>query len=121
MTQTWPYDLAQVEIDEHELDDGDNVRRTQFADGFINQKRLATKALKIRRFSVAVAIDDVAAFRAWIEEHGNSWFSFVDPEDRVSRLCRVQGAKIPLRRVPDLLLPGNRKFYRGLVVLESLS
>ena len=117
--ESWPYDLAQVENDDHEIDDGDNTRRTQFEDGFIAQKRLATKALKVRRFTVAVAIDDVAAFRAWIEEHGNSWFSFVDPEDKVSRQCRVQNGKIPLRRAEDRLLPGGWKYYRGLATLES--
>ena len=116
--ESWPYDLAQVENDDHELDDGDNVRRTPFG-GYVNQTRLATKALKIRRVNVAVAIDDVSAFRQWVLEHGNSWFSFTDPEDKVERQCRIQGARVPLRRAEDRLLPDGRKYYRGLAVLES--
>ena len=119
--ESWPYDLAQVENDDHEIDDGDNVRRTGIESGYIQTRRRGVPAKKIRRFIVTVPEDQVADFRAWVGTYGNTFFSFVDPEDRVSRLCRVQGAKIPLRRVPDLLLPGNRKFYRGLAVLESLS
>ena len=121
-TMTWPdHDVVQTEIDDHEIDDGDNVRRTSFADGYIEQKRLSTRALKVRRFNVAVPMDKVAEFRQWVADHGNDWFNFRDPEDGVIRECRIQGGKVPLRRAEDRLLPGGRKFYRGLAVLESLS
>ena len=117
---TWPgEDVVETEIDEHEIDDGDNTRRTSFADGYIQQKRLATRGLKIRRFNVTVPMNKVAEFREWIDINGNSWFSFTDPEDKVSRECRIQGGKIPLRRVKGRLLSDGRKFYRGLAVLES--
>ena len=119
MPNEWPYDMAQVEIDDHEIDDGDNVRRTQFSDGFVQQKRLATKGLKIRRVTVAVPMDKVAEFREWVATYGGDWFSFVDPEDRVTRQCRIQGGSIPLRRVEGQLLSDGRKFYRGLAVLEG--
>lgn len=119
-TMTWPgEDVAETEIDAHEIDDANNTRRTQFADGYIAQKRLATKGLKIRRLNVVVPMDKVAEFREWVETNGNDWFNFRDPEDGVIRDCRIQGGKIPLRRVEGRLLSDGRKFYRGLAVLEG--
>ena len=119
-TMTWPGDdVLQTEIDDHEIDDGDNVRRTQFSDGFIEQKRINTRGLKVRRLNVVVPIDKVAEFRTWVETNGTEWFNFRDPEDGIVRECRIQGGKIPLRRVQGQLLPGGWKFYRGLAVLEG--
>ena len=37
----------------------------------------------------------------------------------VIRECRIQGGKIPLRRVEGQRLSDGRKFYRGLATLES--
>lgn len=121
-TIPWPGDdVAQVEIDDHEIDDLDVVRRTPFDDGFIQQKRISTRAMKVRRFTVVVPMNKVAEFRQWVETYGNDWFNFRDPEDKVERQCRIQGGKIPLRRVSGERLADGRKFYRGLAVLESLS
>ena len=117
--ESWPYDLCQVANDDHEIDDGDNTRRTGIEPGYVHTRRRAVQVMKVRRFAVAVAEDDVAAFRAWVELNGNSFFRFTDPEDKMSRLCRVQGGRIPLRRAEDRLLPGGLKYYRGTAALES--
>lgn len=119
-TVTWPdHDVVEVEIDDHEIDDGENTRRTQFADGYVQQKRLATRGLKIRRCNVVVPMNKVAEFREWVATNGFSWFDFVDPEDKVSRECRIQGGTIPLRRVAGQLLSNGQPFYRGLAILEG--
>ena len=52
--ESWPYDLAQVENDDHEIDDGDNVRRTGIESGYIQTRRRGVPAMKIRRFIVTV-------------------------------------------------------------------
>ena len=115
---SWPYDLCEVETDEHEIDDADNVRRTSFEDGFIEQKRINTKGLKLRRLNVVVPIASIPDFRQWVETNGTNWFNFVDPEDKMTRDCRVQGGKIPLRRAAERMANGS-VFYRGLAVLEG--
>ena len=118
----WPADeIVQTEIDDHEIDDADNVRRTTLQDGLVQQQRLNTRGLKVRRFNVAVPADRVAEFRQWVADHGSGFFNFRDPEDGVVRECRIQGGKIPLRCVRGERLANGSKFYRGLAVLESLS
>ena len=114
----WPYHLSKLIVDDYEFDDGHNIRRTVMSDGVVDQRRLSAKVFKLRRFRVWVKQSDLLNFRAWVNEHGATWFTIRDLDDNQERRVRIIGGRVPLVRQGRQRLDGEA-VYEGDVEVEG--
>lgn len=127
-TVDWPWNLCTVRLVDYAIDEDDNVRRTQFDSGAVQQKQLSIRPMTSREFQVNVKQSNLEAFRQWTRANGIDWFNFRDwdrtdfstdpPTATAVRDCRIRGGKIPLQYVDDELYDGE-EYWRGRVVLEG--
>ena len=123
-TIDWPTNLAVILGNDYTLDRGDAYQRTPFEDGYIEQKKRGTHAASLRTFQVIVLDRNLVAFRAWEAQHAGAWFNYTDPEDGVTRDCRVIGGKVQLRKARDFVAlegvtMGYERYWRGQAALEG--
>ena len=71
-----------------------DVARTTFDDGFVRQVKRFTAAQETRALEIVIGPDaGYLRFRAWARERAHAWFAWTDPEDGVTRECRVRGRR----------------------------
>ena len=124
----WPWASCTVRLSSYDIDEDENVRRTQFDSGLIQQKRISVRPMTTRTIEVLVKISQLAAWRQWIAANGADWFNFRDwektdyttdpPTAAAVRDVRIRGGKIPLQFIEDELLDGE-EFFRGRATLEG--
>ncbi len=115
-TRDWPYNLCQVIRNDYGTDREANVRRTEMQDGYIEQKRINTKPLRLREFRVDVKESNLASFESWIDDNSHTWFNFRDL-DGETRDCRVRDGKVALQQAADRW--DGERYFTGTVILEG--
>ena len=117
----WPWDLAKILWDGYGHSRVPRAERTPLADGFVRQEQRVSLRQEIRSVTVVVKLSNLAAFQAWLREHGNGFVNFHDleePDKEKVRDVRIVGGDIDLVAASDSLLDGER-YFRGQASLEG--
>ena len=85
----------------------------------VRQVRIDGLDVLLRDVRVDVADSDLAAFQAWLRQHGSGFFNFTDWVDGVTRDTRIAGGRVTLTRGVGRIEGGSR-FMTARVVLESV-
>ena len=118
MAAIWP-DYARTEADGYAVQDDPDVQRSAFDDGAVRQAREYTAAFTARQVLVHLESDArYAEFRTWIRAHGQTWFTWTDPDDGVRRRVRVRGGSggVAYRAV----VQSGRRRWEARCALEGL-
>lgn len=104
-----------------ELGQDEDVARDEFDDGFVQQERRYTSAMRTRTFECWLASDaDLVKFRAWAAANAHTWFTFRDPDDGVARQASVRGGAGAIRYV-GRIEPNGERTWDFQVELEGLT
>lgn len=88
--EDWPSDLCSIQREGYTQQIAPDVRRTQFEDGSVLQKRTQSRPLLLRRFNLLVADENLVSLFNWFQSHSHAYFNFVDL-DGTERECRLRG------------------------------
>lgn len=114
----WPSDLCKVLRDGHTESFAPNVRRTDFADGAIAQRRQTTNSWMVRSFTIVVLQSNLAAFQTWLHENGHKDFNFRD-WDGTTRDARLRGGAGGISLEAGSGLMEDERYYTGEAEVEG--
>lgn len=89
-TIDFPSDLVEIRAPGYRAGRGNDVRRTEFEDGFVEQRKSNSLASRRREFEIIVKQSNFAEFDRWLDNNGHRKFNFspfehnIDVEDAES-------------------------------------